>query len=178
MVVVEKNAHAKIILDYIRNNTNFLKSQGCDLQGNINFITLDKVDQVPPNIPFPNHQDVKLLYNLIKPVDDKFKPAFFKAAYNTIVVEDENLANNLGYTQKIRNRIVTLAPRIIDSSGSMMGGGTSKIIPIMSSKRKVQNDPNLINQLNVQLDNYGREFKKLSDEKYNKESQYNRIKEE
>jgi len=153
MVVVEKNAHAKIILDYIRNNTNFLKSQGCDLYGNINFITLDKVDPVPINIPFPDHPGVKLLFNLIKPVDDKYKPAFFKAALNTVVVEDENLANNLGYTQKIRNRIVTLAPRIIDSSGSMQGGGTSKIIPLMSSKKKVQHDPALLNRLNTELDN-------------------------
>lgn len=76
MVVIEKNSDAKIILEYIRNNTNLLRANGVNLQGNINFLTLDKVDPVPNIIQFPEVSGVKLLFNLIKPIDNKFRDAF------------------------------------------------------------------------------------------------------
>jgi structural maintenance of chromosome 4 len=73
------------------------------------------------------------LFDLIKPKDPRFAPAFFKGIANTLVADNLEQANRIAYGQR-RWRVVTLAGQLIDSSGTMSGGGTQVSKGGMSSK--------------------------------------------
>ena len=73
------------------------------------------------------------LFDLVKPKDKKFLPAFFKAIGNTLVANDLEQANRIAFGQK-RWRVVTLTGQLIDTSGTMSGGGTHVSRGVMSSK--------------------------------------------
>ncbi|KAL2816803.1 RecF/RecN/SMC [Aspergillus cavernicola] len=76
--------------------------------GRANFILLD--------------QNVPRLFDLVKPKDPKFAPAFYKQA------------NRIAYGAR-RWRVVTLDGQLIDTSGTMSGGGTRVARGAMSSKQ-------------------------------------------
>jgi structural maintenance of chromosome 4 len=78
-------------------------------------------------------EGVPRLFDLIKPKDARFAPAFFKGVFNTLVAEDLAQAQRIGYGKK-RWRVVTLAGQLIDPSGTMSGGGTRVQKGGMSSK--------------------------------------------
>ncbi|KAG8219263.1 SMCs flexible hinge [Butyriboletus roseoflavus] len=74
-----------------------------------------KTSATPENVP--------RLYDLIKPKDSKFLPAFYKAVGNTLVANDLEQANRIAFGSSTRWRVVTLAGQLIDSSGTMSSGG-------------------------------------------------------
>lgn len=78
-------------------------------------------------------ENVPRLFDLIKPKDPRFAPAFYKGVFNTLVAEDLVQAQRIGYGKK-RWRVVTLAGQLIDPSGTMSGGGTKVSRGGMSSK--------------------------------------------
>ena len=86
---------------------------------------LDKID-TPENVP--------RLFDLIKPKEPCFAPAFFKGVGNTLVAEDLEQANRIAFGGQRRWRVVTLAGQLIDSSGTMSGGGHQVARGGMSSK--------------------------------------------
>lgn len=83
--------------------------------------------------PIQTPENVPRLFDLIKPREPRFTAAFYKAVGNTLVAEDMNQANRIAYGQK-RWRVVTLAGQLIDSSGTMSGGGNHVSRGGMSSK--------------------------------------------
>lgn len=102
--------------------------------GRASFMVLEKLPprdlgkiQTPENVP--------RLFDLIKPKDPRFAPAFYKGVFNTLVAEDLVQAQRIGYGAK-RWRVVTLAGQLIDPSGTMSGGGTRVQRGGMSSKLK------------------------------------------
>lgn len=100
--------------------------------GRASFMVLEKLPQ--KNIdPIQTPENVPRLFDLIKPKEPRFAPAFYKAVGNTLVAEDMNQANRIAYGQK-RWRVVTLAGQLIDSSGTMSGGGNHVSRGGMSSK--------------------------------------------
>lgn len=86
---------------------------------------LDKI-QTPENVP--------RLFDLIKPKDPKFAPAFYKGVGNTLVADDLEQANRIAFGGSRRWRVVTLAGQLIDASGTMSGGGNHVQRGGMSSK--------------------------------------------
>ncbi|CED84437.1 smc protein [Phaffia rhodozyma] len=78
-------------------------------------------------------EGVPRLFDLIKPKEARFGPAFFKATGNTLVAHDLEQANRIAYGKK-RWRVVTLGGDLIDVSGAMSGGGTRVQRGGMSSK--------------------------------------------
>lgn len=78
-------------------------------------------------------EGVPRLYDLIKPKDPKFAPAFFKAVGTTLVAENMEQANRIAYGPR-RCRVVTLTGQLIDVSGTMSGGGTNTMRGAMSAK--------------------------------------------
>lgn len=78
-------------------------------------------------------ENVPRLFDLIKPKDARFAPAFYKGLFNTLVAEDLTQAQRIGYGKK-RWRVVTLAGQLIDPSGTMSGGGNRVQRGGMSSK--------------------------------------------
>lgn len=110
---------------------NFLRTQNV---GRASFMILEKLptDRINERIQTP--ENVPRLYDLIKPKDPQFLPAFYKALGNTLVADDLEQANRIAFGTSKRWRVVTLAGQLIDSSGTMSGGGNHVARGSMSSK--------------------------------------------
>ncbi|KAG0147827.1 hypothetical protein CROQUDRAFT_655607 [Cronartium quercuum f. sp. fusiforme G11] len=63
------------------------------------------------------------LIDLVTPKEESFKPAFYHVLRDTVVAEDLAQANRIAFGGKRRWRVVTLDGKLIDSSGTMSGGG-------------------------------------------------------
>ena len=121
-LVVDKVSQAQHCFEYLRQNG----------VGRATIIALEKLSNsgwqkinTPENVP--------RLFDLVKPKDPKFIPAFWKAIHNTLVAEDMDQASRIAYQGK-RWRVVTLAGGLIETSGAMSGGGTSVSKGYMSNK--------------------------------------------
>jgi len=68
-------------------------------------------------------ESVPRLFDLVKPKEAKFAPAFYQVLKETLVAKDLDQANRIAYGPQ-RYRVVTLDGKIIDQSGTMTGGGT------------------------------------------------------
>lgn len=72
------------------------------------------------------------LFDLVEPQEDIYRPAFFQVLQNTLVAENLEQANRIAYGKR-RWRVVTLDGKLIDTSGTMSGGGTRVSRGAMSS---------------------------------------------
>ncbi|WRT69435.1 uncharacterized protein IL334_006421 [Kwoniella shivajii] len=104
-------------------------------KGNVGRASFMVLEKLPPRdlgrIETP--ENVPRLFDLIKPKDPKFAPAFYKGLLNTLVADNLVQAQSIGYGKK-RWRVVTLAGQLIDPSGTMSGGGAKVSRGGMSSK--------------------------------------------
>ncbi|UOH82309.1 hypothetical protein LQV05_005006 [Cryptococcus neoformans] len=103
--------------------------------GRANIMVLEKLPQKAPN-PIQTPENVPRLFDLIKPKDPKFAPAFYKGLGNTLVANDLEQAQRIGFGSSQRWRVVTLGGQLIDPSGTMSGGGNRVARGGMSSKFK------------------------------------------
>jgi structural maintenance of chromosome 4 len=71
-------------------------------------------------------QNVPRLFDLINPAEERFKPAFYHYMRDTLVANDINQAREVAYGAT-RYRVVDLAGNLIETSGTMSGGGSKKI---------------------------------------------------
>jgi structural maintenance of chromosome 4 len=60
---------------------------------------------------------VPRLFDLIKPKEPKFAPAFFKRVGNALVADDLDQANRIAFGGQRRWRVVTLSGQLIDIVG-------------------------------------------------------------
>lgn len=104
-------------------------------KGNVGRASFMVLEKLPPRDlgPIETPENVPRLFDLIKPKDVRFAPAFYKGVFNTLVADDLVRAQRIGYGKK-RWRVVTLAGQLIDPSGTMSGGGTKVSRGGMSSK--------------------------------------------
>jgi len=121
--VVEQVDQGQACIEYLRKQN----------IGRANFMVLEKLSPngmdavaTPENVP--------RLFDLIKPREPRFAPAFFKGVSNTLVANDLEQANRIAFGQQRRWRVVTLTGQLIDTSGTMSGGGTKVAHGGMSSK--------------------------------------------
>lgn len=115
-MVVETVETAQACIDYLRKNK----------LGYANFVCLNKLrkfDLSPIKTP-GNPMTVKRLFDLIVPTDPKFLPAFYSKMFNTLVATNLQEAKTVAYGPK-RFKVVTLDGKIVDTSGTMSGGGNS-----------------------------------------------------
>ncbi|KAL8950235.1 MAG: hypothetical protein Q9222_003724 [Ikaeria aurantiellina] len=121
-LVVDSVEVGQQCIDYLRKNN----------LGRANFILLDRLARRDlSEIDTPER--VPRLFDLVKPKNDIFKPAFFSVLQNTLVAKDLEQANRIAYGAR-RWRVVTLDGQLIDVSGTMSGGGTRVARGGMSSK--------------------------------------------
>jgi structural maintenance of chromosome 4 len=104
--------------------------------GRVTCIMLDKIahlaSRAEGSIQTP--EGVPRLYDLIKPKDPKFRTAFYKAIGDTLVAETLDQASRIAYGKERRWRVVTLDGQLIDTTGTMSGGGNQVRKGGMSSK--------------------------------------------
>ena len=121
-LVVESVAVAQHCIEYLRKNN----------LGRANFICLKELQRRDlADIETP--EGVPRLFDLVKPKDEIFPPAFFSVLQNTLVAKDLEQANRIAFGAR-RWRVVTLDGQLIDVSGTMSGGGTRVARGGMSSK--------------------------------------------
>lgn len=102
--------------------------------GRANFYVLEKLNINPQNMqPIQTPDQTPRLFDLITPKHDRFAPAFYMAMRDTLVAKNLESAEKIAYSGK-RWRVVTLGGQLIDTSGTMSGGGTRVSRGGMSSK--------------------------------------------
>jgi len=97
----------------------FLKAQNL---GRANFIPLDKMKKGAHDQSVETPEGAPRLFELISPSDFSVTPAIFLAVGNTLVAPDLETASRWAYNKK-RWRVVTLDGKLIDTAGTMSGGG-------------------------------------------------------
>jgi structural maintenance of chromosome 4 len=101
--------------------------------GRANFLVLEKIDETNSMRPIQTPENVPRLFDLVKPKEARFAHAFYKGLRDTLVAQDLAQANRIAFGGR-RWRVVTLAGELIDSSGTMSGGGAKPRGGGMSSK--------------------------------------------
>ncbi|MCJ1471588.1 hypothetical protein MMC13_000228 [Lambiella insularis] len=145
-LVVKDVAVGQQCIDYLRKNN----------LGRANFILLNKLaSRDLSQIDTP--EGVPRLFDLIKPKDEIFRPAFFSVLQHTLVAKDLEQANRIAYGAR-RWRVVTLDGQLIDVSGTMSGGGTRVARGGMSSKLVVETTKDHVMKLEVDRDAFEEQF--------------------
>ncbi|WVN86971.1 uncharacterized protein L203_102146 [Cryptococcus depauperatus CBS 7841] len=103
--------------------------------GRANIMVLEKLPSKAP-LTIQTPENVPRLFDMIKPKDSRFASAFYKGVGNTLVANDLEQAQRIGFGSSQRWRVVTLAGQLIDPSGTMSGGGNRVARGGMSSKLK------------------------------------------
>jgi structural maintenance of chromosome 4 len=135
------------------------------------FMMLDSINVNPRNMePRETPEGVPRLFDLVQVRDEKVRPAFYKALQETLVASDLDQASRIGYSNKRRLRVVTLAGQMIESSGAMSGGGDRVKRGGMSAKEAMPADE--IATLETDVESGSEEVARL------RESQRTLIKEE
>lgn len=134
------------------------------------FIVLQKLRNFNmQRINTPNN--IPRLFDLIEPIDAKFAPAFYSSMYDTLVANDLPTANKASQYNGRRFRVVTLNGELVDTSGTMSGGGNrvSKGAMKLKSQKSSESEftPSIVKQLEEELNRSESEFK-LSTEKFSK----------
>lgn len=115
-MVVESVETAQACIDYLRKNK----------LGYANFVCLDKLRNfnMNPILTPGNPMSVKRLFDLITPKEKKFLPAFYSKLRDTLVASNLQEAKNVAYGPT-RFKVVTLDGKVVDTSGTMSGGGNN-----------------------------------------------------
>ncbi|KIW68896.1 hypothetical protein PV04_04810 [Phialophora macrospora] len=145
-MVVDNVEVGQQCIEYLRKNN----------LGRANFILLDKLAQRDLS-PIQTPENVPRLFDLIKPKDERFRPAFYSVMQNTLVAQDLQQANRIAYGAK-RWRVVTLDGQLIDVSGTMSGGGTRVARGAMSSKLTADTTKEQVQKLESERDQLERQF--------------------
>ncbi|KIR56495.1 hypothetical protein I315_00669 [Cryptococcus gattii Ru294] len=133
--------------------------------GRANIMVLEKLPQKAPN-PIQTPENVPRLFDLIKPKDPRFAPAFYKGLGNTLVANDLEQAQRIGFGSSQRWRVVTLGGQLIDPSGTMSGGGNRVARGGMSSKFKADKvAPEVVIKLEKESADAEAELQKFQEEK-------------
>ncbi|OBA21048.1 hypothetical protein METBIDRAFT_42234 [Metschnikowia bicuspidata var. bicuspidata NRRL YB-4993] len=115
-MVVDTVETAQACIDYLRKNR----------LGYANFICLNKLqnfNMAPIRTP-GSAMSVKRIFDLITPQDPKFLPAFYSKLRDTLVATNLQEAKSVAYGPT-RYKVVTVDGKVVDTSGTMSGGGNS-----------------------------------------------------
>lgn len=124
-IVVENTAVAQYCCDLLRKTG----------AGVATFIMLDKQQHLQEKMMANKGKlPADRLFDLVKPKDAKFLPAFYFALRDTLVAGNLDDAMKIAYQGKTRFRVVTEEGQVIDTSGTMSGGGNKVARGGMSSK--------------------------------------------
>ncbi|KAJ9193331.1 hypothetical protein DTO164E3_1942 [Paecilomyces variotii] len=158
-MVVDSVEVGQQCIDYLRKNN----------LGRANFILLDRLARRDMSSIY-TPESVPRLFDLVKPKDPKFAPAFYSVMQNTLVAKDLDQANRIAYGAR-RWRVVTLDGQLIDVSGTMSGGGTRVARGGMSSKQVADTSKEQVTKLENDRDDMERKFQVFQEKQRQVESQ-------
>ena len=119
-IVVNTPADGEACINYLRETNG----------GRVTCIVLSALNQWKSMMdkPVSPPESTPRLFDLIRPVDDEFKPAFYLALKDTLVCNDLDTATRVAFERladgsERRWRVVTLDGNLVENSGAMSGGG-------------------------------------------------------
>lgn len=142
--------------------------------GRGNFICLDKLRSRDLSA-IQTPEDAPRLFDLVKPKDDRFRPAFYHALQDTLVATDLAQANRIAYGAR-RWRVVTLNGELIDKSGTMSGGGNTVKRGLMSSKLVADTTKEQVLKLEGDRDSLEQKFQEFLDYQRERETRLRDLK--
>ncbi|KAH9017591.1 SMCs flexible hinge [Lactarius hengduanensis] len=101
--------------------------------GRAGFIVLEEIDETDGMRSIRTPENVPRLFDLVEAKEPRFAHAFYEALRDTLVAQDLAQANRIAFGAR-RWRVVTLAGELIDSPGTMSGGGPKPTGGGMGSK--------------------------------------------
>ncbi|KAJ2237530.1 Structural maintenance of chromosomes protein 4 [Coemansia sp. RSA 1722] len=121
-IVVQTVQAGQQCLEFLRRNN----------VGRARFVILDTL-RAPSGAPKEVPDGVPRLFDLVKPADPKFLPAFYHAMGDTLVARDMEQARRVAYGRR-RFRVVSLDGNVLEAAGTMSGGGNRVARGAMSSR--------------------------------------------
>ncbi|KAL1702733.1 RecF/RecN/SMC [Schizophyllum commune] len=164
-LVVDDLNNGQLCTDYMRRNN----------VGRATFLILEKLkSNIPERSPTP--ENVPRLFDLVKPKDPRFRPAFWSVIRETLVAENLEQANRIAYGSEKRYKVVTLAGQLIEPSGVMSGGGSRPQSGGMSSKLTNTVSPQQVRDLDNQHQKAQEKLRLATDELEAAEQELDRLK--
>lgn len=116
-IVVDSTEDAQAVIEFIRRE---------DL-GRTTCICLSQIQNLQKEFAavVQTPEDTPRLVDVIKPAKPEYTIAFFFALRHTLVAKDLEQATRIGLQGRTRWRVVTLDGQLIDTSGTMSGGGNA-----------------------------------------------------
>ena len=114
-IVVQTTAGTQKCLEFLRKHN----------LGRASFVPLDKMKKGAHDRAVDTPEGAPRLFDLISPGHFSITPALFLAVGNTLVAPDLETATRWAYEYGKRWRVVTLDGKLIETSGTMSGGGNS-----------------------------------------------------
>ncbi|KAK5972689.1 SMC hinge domain-containing protein [Trichostrongylus colubriformis] len=102
--------------------------------GRTNFIILDKTNEFKDSMDTKKKFPAPRLFDLIDIPDPRLRKVFYSTVFDTLVVDTLKQATDLSCKDRSL-RIVTLLGQVVDSSGTVSGGGAPKY-GLMGNKEK------------------------------------------
>ncbi|KAB0799073.1 hypothetical protein PPYR_06953 [Photinus pyralis] len=145
--------------------------------GRATFIALEKQEHLrgraESSIVTP--ENVPRLFDLVKIADDRIKPAFYYALRDTLVANDLDQASRIAYGKQ-RYRVVTLTGQLIETTGTMSGGGKTVSRGRMGQSVAVSTtDPKDVQRMEETLQNMEERIRILRQEQENCEAIINTL---
>ena len=112
-IVVQTTAGAQRCLEFLRKHN----------LGRASFIPLDKMKKGAHDRQVETPENAPRLFELITPGNFAVTPALFLAVGNTLVAPDLDTATRWAYDFGKRWRVVTVDGKLIETAGTMAGGG-------------------------------------------------------
>lgn len=111
-IVVDTPATGRQCVDFVRKNN----------LGRVSVIILEKMRPAEMKTSHLPSGAVRL-FDLVKVKDKALLPAFYFALTDTLVADNMDQARRLAYGDRRRFRVVTVDGKLLDTSGTMSGGG-------------------------------------------------------
>ncbi|CAM9808190.1 unnamed protein product, partial [Phaeothamnion confervicola] len=115
-IVVETAADGAACVEFLRAND----------VGRASFVILEQLGHLASQMarPFAARGGCPRLYDLVRPADDRYRPAFYLGLRDTLVAPNLDVAVAVAYKGgRCVARVVTRDGQLIDQSGAMSGGG-------------------------------------------------------
>lgn len=118
-IVVNTSEGAQACMDFLRKNNG----------GRATFIPLDQMKEHAARMEKVTLFPAQRLFDLIKVTSTEFRPAFYQALGDCLVVEDQETASKVAFepgSRRAKYKVVTLGGNVIETSGAISGGGSNK----------------------------------------------------
>jgi len=112
-IIVQTTAGVQKCLNYLREHN----------LGRASFLPLDKQSRGRHDVVVQTPESASRLFDLITPLNPQVTPAIFLGVQNTLVAPDLETATRWAYDYGKRWRVVTMDGNLIETSGTMQGGG-------------------------------------------------------